>query len=361
MAGDEQWFFLVGEEQQGPMTLGQIQELAHSGALTPETLVWREGMAEWLPAGSLENFVQWPQAAPAQPVLQTGALQTGVAAPAPNLVGGVAGVTPGGVGGAAQPMMPRRSNAALMSLILGIASIPLTFLCIGWLVAPVAIILAIVAFTRIPGPMGNVNGKGMAIGGLVTGIVSLLMFGGMILIAKNAPEPSAAASAISDAETSIMSGSGGVAKGNSPQAKLMAASYSTNIDAMQKVFFVREGDKPKLQISGGKFITYCQLNEDSAVFLVHVPELRKYKDGAKESMVELAWTVANVVCEEEGSPLEEGDALFVGVRGAMLYADIVEGKVGDENPTRSGLESDDLELYFAPPSEEGAAESVITD
>ena len=349
MTTEEQWFFLADQEQQGPYALNQLQQMADSGALTPETLVWRDGMAEWVPAGSLENFLQWPQAAaPVQPVAVSPVLQTG-----PAMVTGAAAASPApiGVGPAAsmaQPStVPRTSTMALISLILGILSIPLMFICLGWFTAPVALILSIVALTRIPGPMGNVKGKGLAKGGLVTSLLAMVIYGIFVFfVVKNAEPLGASAKALDKAENLIMSGSNGSAHGNTPQAKTMAGQYSALIEEMQKEFFVREGDAPKIQISGGKFLTFCQLNEGSVVYLVHVPELRSYEGDAEDSMVELAWAVANQVSQAGGSPLQPGDKMLVGVRGTFLYADIVEGVVGGEDPTRLNLDDDELKLYF---------------
>ncbi len=39
--------------QQGPHTLGELQEL---GAITPSTLVWHKGLADWKPASSISEL-----------------------------------------------------------------------------------------------------------------------------------------------------------------------------------------------------------------------------------------------------------------------------------------------------------------
>ena len=79
-----QWFYLEGEEQIGPYPGEQLADLVSSGHIQRATLVWTEGMAEWLPAEQIENL--FPPAEPepatqAAAVLQTGttALQTGTA------------------------------------------------------------------------------------------------------------------------------------------------------------------------------------------------------------------------------------------------------------------------------------------
>src|SRR5262245_2199514 len=46
-----EWYYAVGGEQKGPVSDQELQRLAQQGAVTPQTLVWREGMAGWQPYG----------------------------------------------------------------------------------------------------------------------------------------------------------------------------------------------------------------------------------------------------------------------------------------------------------------------
>ena len=43
------WYYAHGEERSGPCTEEQFQALVRQGVVTPQTLVWREGMANWQP------------------------------------------------------------------------------------------------------------------------------------------------------------------------------------------------------------------------------------------------------------------------------------------------------------------------
>ncbi|MBI5802206.1 MAG: DUF4339 domain-containing protein [Verrucomicrobia bacterium] len=43
------WFYAIGQQQQGPVTEDQLQALVKDGVVTADTLVWREGMANWQP------------------------------------------------------------------------------------------------------------------------------------------------------------------------------------------------------------------------------------------------------------------------------------------------------------------------
>ena len=43
------WYYVDAGEQTGPVTDEKLAELRHAGRVTDDTLVWREGMANWAP------------------------------------------------------------------------------------------------------------------------------------------------------------------------------------------------------------------------------------------------------------------------------------------------------------------------
>lgn len=43
------WFYATGDQPQGPVSEADLDALVKAGAIRPETLVWREGMADWEP------------------------------------------------------------------------------------------------------------------------------------------------------------------------------------------------------------------------------------------------------------------------------------------------------------------------
>src|SRR5688572_2555855 len=43
------WYYVEAGQQAGPVDDAQLDELARSGKLLPDTLVWREGLDNWLP------------------------------------------------------------------------------------------------------------------------------------------------------------------------------------------------------------------------------------------------------------------------------------------------------------------------
>jgi hypothetical protein len=73
------------------------------------------------------------------------------------------------------PLAVKDSGRATASLVLGILSLPLLFLCIGPLVAIPAVILGHIALGQIRRSGGMISGSGKAIAGLVTGYLSLAL------------------------------------------------------------------------------------------------------------------------------------------------------------------------------------------
>jgi len=73
------------------------------------------------------------------------------------------------------PLTVKNSGMATASLVLGILSLVLMIICIGPLFAIPAVILGHIALSRIRKSGGMIGGGGLAIGGLVTGYISLAL------------------------------------------------------------------------------------------------------------------------------------------------------------------------------------------
>lgn len=50
------WYYAVGSQQQGPVGVEVLKEMAQSGRLAGDTLVWREGMTQWSPAQGITEI-----------------------------------------------------------------------------------------------------------------------------------------------------------------------------------------------------------------------------------------------------------------------------------------------------------------
>jgi hypothetical protein len=54
---DRMWYYSSGGEQQGPVSTSRLRELATSGELQPDNLVWSEGMPNWAAASSIKGLL----------------------------------------------------------------------------------------------------------------------------------------------------------------------------------------------------------------------------------------------------------------------------------------------------------------
>jgi hypothetical protein len=60
-----QWYYVHGGDRQGPVDRKALDSVARSGGLSPEDLVWTEGMKDWRPAREVPGLFGAPAAAPA--------------------------------------------------------------------------------------------------------------------------------------------------------------------------------------------------------------------------------------------------------------------------------------------------------
>lgn len=52
------YFVAVGGQRTGPFDIQALASQALSGSLTPQTLVWTQGMPQWTPAGQVPALAQ---------------------------------------------------------------------------------------------------------------------------------------------------------------------------------------------------------------------------------------------------------------------------------------------------------------
>jgi len=58
------WYYAESGQQRGPVNQGELENLVRAGAIGNETLVWREGMADWQPYGQVKEAAPADSAAP---------------------------------------------------------------------------------------------------------------------------------------------------------------------------------------------------------------------------------------------------------------------------------------------------------
>lgn len=181
---------------------------------------------------------------------------------------------------------------------------------------------------------------------------------------KNHPLPrDPGAEAVSAAARLIMSAREGVAHGNTPAAHALAEKLSKELKTIRETLF--EGGNPdsidmKL-LTQGEFVVFCQLNQDSCVFLIHVPEMVRYTTTAKDSLIELAHLSAAQTLDT--APQNEVQKLAVATRGNILFDRVLIGDYQPQSkeplshtkkPDEVGVLVPSLNPFFTPPKDQPA-------
>jgi hypothetical protein len=137
--------------------------------------------------------------------------------------------------------------------------------------------------------------------------------------------------AFDNANRQIISGREGVAFGNTSEARALAQEYSKTLKILRETLFT-ERNKNAFSIAKGEFLTYCHLDRDHCVFLVHVPELRHFVSDAKGSLADLAWMNAQSIIQTK--LVHPPRTLALSVKGVLLYDSILIGDYVSE-PTNA--------------------------
>lgn len=133
------------------------------------------------------------------------------------------------------------------------------------------------------------------------------------------------------------------ASGNTEAAQAAAAKFSAATKVLQGVMF--KGGSGFSPASGGEFLTYLHHRPDSLVVLVHVPELRNYKDRkTRDALAAMVWNMAGAAAEDlKFGP--EPAALLVGLRGFSSYGPIWSGKLGKDADTKTDDPDEKRRIY----------------
>ncbi len=245
---------------------------------------------------------------------------------------------------------PQTSVLAIIALIFAAISPVMICLCYASIpISTIALILGHVSLYSISRESHRLSGRGLAITSLAVAypvlVLSVVLLSYWIAnISKGLDELRSSASEqlaqqqettqskggsqaetrLRQAEQSIMALQGDApGRGNNAKAVELAESFAERMLMVRETAFT-SGKKSLFQLSKGQFITYVELHENSALFLVHVPDYRKFDREAKEELGKLAWLVAQLTVEDE---LPEDADLAVALKGTLLYGDIMVGYV----------------------------------
>ncbi|MDA8968572.1 GYF domain-containing protein [Akkermansiaceae bacterium] len=159
-----EWYYGQGGQQEGPFDEEAMRGRIAAGQVSADDLVWREGMAEWLPLAQVSELAAAPATAGSSPY----------ETPATNPTGAPATTSP-----YASP--PPTSGLAIAALVLGILAIISSCMYVGILFGIPAVICGHMAMKSFRDPQLPKGGKGMAIAGLICGylgsLISLVIIG----------------------------------------------------------------------------------------------------------------------------------------------------------------------------------------
>lgn len=166
------WYYSKNGAQLGPIGPAEMESKLKAGEIASTDLVWKEGMADWLPAGKVPEIqaLLSPPAPPSEPSYGE--------RPAPVSPSASPYAAPASPYSAATgvPVFSPSSGLAIASMVCGIVSVITSCVwCIGGLLALVAIILGHIAFSKAKADPSRFGGKGMAAAGLVTGYFGIVI------------------------------------------------------------------------------------------------------------------------------------------------------------------------------------------
>ncbi len=149
-----EWFYGKDNAQHGPVSEQDIHTLVSSGQLDANTIVWREGMTDWIPMKDV-------------PALQ---------AIASSISGNLTQTQPSPYASTPSqpyPMAPHTDGLSIASLVCGILAVMTCYF--GGLFGLPAVLCGHISLKKIKTSETPIGGRGMAIAGLITGYIGIAM------------------------------------------------------------------------------------------------------------------------------------------------------------------------------------------
>lgn len=159
-----EWFYGKDGTQHGPASEHEIASLITAGQIEASTIIWREGMTDWIPLSQAPEFQSLSQQG------ATGADNAPYAAPQTN-----SGQAP--YAGAPIPT----DGLSIASLVCGVLAILASCMYIGFIFGIPGVICGHMSLKKIKKSPTPIQGKGMAIAGLVTGYIGTIISIAMVV------------------------------------------------------------------------------------------------------------------------------------------------------------------------------------
>jgi len=316
------WQILDSQGAATPVTEEQLLGMVRLGHLKRHTLVWTEGMPDWLPAEQARPDLfpalhQAPAPAPVPPPLPVGAppLPAGPPPQQPMFNGPARPLFDG-------PPTNRRKAAYQKPARKSGCGV------IKWAVIVVLALAGVAVYKIMNMPK-----------------------------APGAAELDAAEARLTGAKTHGVGDSSGEQKAAEALAQFSQEFRDAGITKGKSSFGRGKSGLARKAAAGldsDGFNALCTVRGNTAVFLLHVPDLRKFDDGAKDAMGKMAWFAARLGWMELPEPRPE--RICVGLKGIALYDRVLEGKamppsIGDDEELTMDKFSDGLQSTVTGKSE----------
>jgi hypothetical protein len=180
--------------------------------------------------------------------------------------------------------------------------------------------------------------RALAVGAVVS--VVLLLAGAVYVLPRLATKapPRPGQTEFRSAENHIRRG-GTPAAGNSAESVPLAGQMSRMMKILRDLG-VEKSEKSSALDAKDEFRTYCWLTETKCVFLVHVPELRRFSPEVKEMLGRAAWNSAQGILSTHNAG-KPGMQLAVALRGIAAYDRVL---IGNYNPDDSDELTEDYQV-----------------
>ena len=53
---ESEWWYIIGGQEVGPVTKGEVASQITSHGLSPNSFIWRNGMASWAQLGEVDDY-----------------------------------------------------------------------------------------------------------------------------------------------------------------------------------------------------------------------------------------------------------------------------------------------------------------
>ena len=112
--------------------------------------------------------------------------------------------------------------------------------------------------------------------------------------------------------------------GNTAAATKAAGVFSNILNSF-RTEAISSGDSTKKSADTKSMTTWCEVHDKRCLFIVRVPDLRRFTDGAKAALGEAAWLAAQVSARNLELPADT--ELAVAIKGVLLYDRMISGSL----------------------------------